>query len=236
MPQKESEAVPEDNGPVPQQEEFGSGEPTLADVYRLCEERFDRQQKIMDSCSDRTLDGIIMKTRGTSQREASLEHDARQSRLAMEADGSVNTKTRERTEGAPTKYKRYVGIAFPFAGWNPARRSTRPVSAWWPNLPLSLVGTAFWSRTALRRPSRVSHPWRCAQHQPPVAYSPPATPLQQRRPPSTSHFFGSTRPRIRILRRKLKDFNFISLVRQQLLETACCPLLPEGYRDKIDAK
>ena len=53
MPRKESEAVPEGNGPVPQQEEFESGEPTLADVYRLFEERFDRQQKIMDNCIDR---------------------------------------------------------------------------------------------------------------------------------------------------------------------------------------
>ena len=38
MPRKESEAVPEGNSPVPQQEEFGSGEPTLAYVYRLFEE------------------------------------------------------------------------------------------------------------------------------------------------------------------------------------------------------
>ena len=29
MPRKESEAVPEGNGPVPQQEDFGSGQPTL---------------------------------------------------------------------------------------------------------------------------------------------------------------------------------------------------------------
>ena len=38
MPRKESEVVPEVNGPVPQQEEFGSGEPMLADLYRLFEE------------------------------------------------------------------------------------------------------------------------------------------------------------------------------------------------------
>ena len=37
MPRKESEAVTKGNGPVAQQEEFGSGEPTLADVYRLFE-------------------------------------------------------------------------------------------------------------------------------------------------------------------------------------------------------
>ena len=52
MPRKESEAVPEGNGLVPQREEIGSGEPTLADVYRLFEERFDRQQEIMDSFFD----------------------------------------------------------------------------------------------------------------------------------------------------------------------------------------
>ena len=41
MPRKESEGVPEGNGPVPQQEESGSGQPTLADVYRMMEELFD---------------------------------------------------------------------------------------------------------------------------------------------------------------------------------------------------
>ena len=36
------------------------------------------------------------------QRLTSLEQDARQPRLAMEADGLADTKTRERTEGAAT--------------------------------------------------------------------------------------------------------------------------------------
>ena len=36
------------------------------------------------------------------QQSASREQDARQPRLAMEADGPANTKTRERTEGAAT--------------------------------------------------------------------------------------------------------------------------------------
>ena len=52
MPRKESEAVPEGGGPVPQQEEFGSSGPALADIHRLFEERFDRQLKIMGSCFD----------------------------------------------------------------------------------------------------------------------------------------------------------------------------------------
>ena len=37
MPNNWSKPVPEDNGPVPQQEEFESDEPTLDDVYRLFE-------------------------------------------------------------------------------------------------------------------------------------------------------------------------------------------------------
>ena len=112
MPRKESEAVPEGNGPVPQQEEFGSGEPTLADVYRLFEERFDKQQTRMDSffdgmdsCFDRwntKLDEISGETRVMDEYVTSLEHGARQPRLAMEANGHANTKTQERMEGAAT--------------------------------------------------------------------------------------------------------------------------------------
>ena len=34
MLRKESEAVSESNGPVPQQDEFGAGQPTLVDALR----------------------------------------------------------------------------------------------------------------------------------------------------------------------------------------------------------
>ena len=50
--------------------------------------------------------------RATHQREASLEHDARQPRLAMEADEPANTKTRERTEGAATAVQAMHGDSF----------------------------------------------------------------------------------------------------------------------------
>ena len=43
MPRKESEVVPEGNGPVPQQVELGFGQPILTDVYRLFEGTFERQ-------------------------------------------------------------------------------------------------------------------------------------------------------------------------------------------------
>ena len=45
-------AVAESNSPVPHQNEFGPDQPTLADVYRLFEESFDRQLKIMKSRFD----------------------------------------------------------------------------------------------------------------------------------------------------------------------------------------
>ena len=35
MLRKASEGVSEGNVPIPQQEEYGSGQPTLADAYRL---------------------------------------------------------------------------------------------------------------------------------------------------------------------------------------------------------
>ena len=95
MLRKENEAVLESNGPVPQQEEFGSGRPTLEEVCRMikealevCNRRFDKIQEYVDDL------------RSMGQRVARLEPDARQPHLTMEADGPACTKTRERTEGA----------------------------------------------------------------------------------------------------------------------------------------
>ena len=126
MLRKESEAVPEGNGPVPQQEEFGSGQPTLEDVYRIMKEVFEE----WDTKMDKLLREYREEWRSIDQRLTRLEHDARQPRHGMEADGPANTKTRERTEGANTTgYKRCMGIAFLLAGLIPARSPTRPVSA-----------------------------------------------------------------------------------------------------------
>ena len=112
MLRKASKGVPEGNGPVPQKEEIGSGQLTLGDVYRLCVERFDR----MDSYSDRLnkkLDEISDEMRKMDQHVTRLEHEARQPRLAMEADGPADTtKTRERTEGAATAVQAMRGDCF----------------------------------------------------------------------------------------------------------------------------
>ena len=78
MPRKESEAVPDVIGPIP----------TVDDkIWREIEEFLKRWW-------------MAEEMRLKSQRLASLEHDARQPRLAMEVDGPVDTKTRQRTEVA----------------------------------------------------------------------------------------------------------------------------------------
>ena len=100
MLQKETEAVPEGNDPVLQQEEFGSGQPTLEEVFRMIEEALeDKMQEYVDDL------------RSMRQREARLEPDARQPRLAMVADGHAVTKTRERTEGAGTAVQEMHGAS-----------------------------------------------------------------------------------------------------------------------------
>ena len=88
MLRKDSEAVHESNGPIPQQEEFGSGQPMWKELQILLKEKWDRQ-------IDETM-------RLLKRQLASQEQDVRQPRLAMEADGPANTKTRERTEGTAT--------------------------------------------------------------------------------------------------------------------------------------
>ena len=87
-------AVPEGICPVPQQDELASDQPTLADLYRIIEELFDKLDSKLDELAD--------EMRATKQRSAGLEQVARQSRLAMEADVPSDANTDERTEGAAT--------------------------------------------------------------------------------------------------------------------------------------
>ena len=184
MLQKESEAVPESNGPVALREEFGSGEPTLAHVYRIFKERFGRW--------DRKLDEMVKYWRSMDQCLADLEPDARHSRLAMVADGQANARTRECTEGTATAVQRCMGMAVLSTGLTPIRYVLPASEMTALDLRHPLVqGRMSWSTTLLRRPTRVSHPWRYAQ-QPPAAYFSPAKPLRPRRSPSTGYFSGLT--------------------------------------------
>ena len=102
MPRNESEVVPEGIGPVHQREEFGSGQPTLEDVYQMMKEALDRWDKMLNEISDEVR-----------ERFTRLEHGARQPRLATEADGQqADTKTSERTEGAATAVQAMRGDSF----------------------------------------------------------------------------------------------------------------------------
>ena len=97
MLRKASKAVPEGIDPVPQKDELRSGQPTMEDVYRrikLMMSHFEEQTEILE------------------KRLTRLEHGARQPRLAMEADGQADTKTRERTYGAATAVQAMRGDCF----------------------------------------------------------------------------------------------------------------------------
>ena len=102
MLRKESEAVSEGNEPVHQEEKFGFGQPALVDERR--------EMRSLSKQQEKRLDRII--TRLLEQLSECLEHEARQPRLAMEADGQANTKTRERTEGTATAVQAMRGDGF----------------------------------------------------------------------------------------------------------------------------
>ena len=102
MSRNRSKAVPEGNGPVPHHYEFGSGDATMADLYRILEENFDRQLNRIKSHFDRKYkrSGKRMeKMRATTQRLAALEHKARQPRFATGVDVEPDIETRKCTEG-----------------------------------------------------------------------------------------------------------------------------------------
>ena len=107
MPRKESKAVSEGKSPVPQQEEFGSGQPTLEEISRMIKETL----KVYNRSFNKMKEYMEEQT-SIDQRLTRLEYDARQLRLAMGADGLANTKPRKRTEGAATAVQAMHGDSF----------------------------------------------------------------------------------------------------------------------------
>ena len=88
---------------------YGFGQPAPVDDFREIKNPLKEQEKILKELRDDLKDGI----RGLiEQYAARLEQNARQPRLAMEADGQANTKTRERTEGAATAVQAMRGDGF----------------------------------------------------------------------------------------------------------------------------
>ena len=148
---KKSDAVPEGNGPIPQD----------ACVMLVGTTR-EKLRRVMSKTIGKALEEFKEDMRRVNQGLASLEQDGWQPRLAIEADVTAYKKTHERTEGAAAQFKRSMGIDVLQKGSKPVR-PIRPVTAIKLNLPLSLAGMTSWSTMALRRQSRVFHPWRCTR-------------------------------------------------------------------------
>ena len=88
MSRKESEAVPEGNCPTPQ------------DAGKMI--TWEDLRQVVSELWGEVLRKYKEDLRSIDQRLASLEHDARQPRPAMEADVQVDKKTRECTKGVAT--------------------------------------------------------------------------------------------------------------------------------------
>ena len=69
-------------------------------------------EELFEEVGDRNMDKLSDAMRRMDQHVVSLEQDARQPRLATEADGQADTKTRERTEGAATAIQAMRGDTF----------------------------------------------------------------------------------------------------------------------------
>ena len=96
MPRRENEATTEGKKFIPLY--VLPGGLSLEDLRRIWWETWD---EVREGNGLKKLEKP-WEMRATDQRVASQELDARQPRLAMEADGPANTKTHERTEGAAT--------------------------------------------------------------------------------------------------------------------------------------
>ena len=123
MPRKESVAVPEGNGPIPQNL-YVMTEITLEDFCRTMSEEMDKIVdkhigQVLGQCEEpfRSTGEKVGRYsggdgRGKSQCSAGLEQDVRQPRLAIESDVQTDTKTRERMEGAATAVQAMHGYSF----------------------------------------------------------------------------------------------------------------------------
>ena len=115
MPRKESEAVPEGNGPFPQ------------DAGKMV--RWGELRQAMSKMWGEVFREYKGGLRSLDQPLAGQEEDARQSRLViMEADGPSDSKTRERTEGATKAVQAMHGISFSANRVQAGPKTTRPVS------------------------------------------------------------------------------------------------------------
>ena len=96
MPRKESKAVPEGNGPIPQDAYVMLSGITLEDLRRTMSEA---AGKVFDKHFGQNPENPE-EIKAKEQRSANHEQDARESRLAMEADVTRYAETHKRMEDA----------------------------------------------------------------------------------------------------------------------------------------
>ena len=153
------EAIPEGNDLIPQDAYvMVRGIKILEDFLRIMSEAMDKAFDKHFGQKPENLEDL----RTNDQRVASLKQDVWQPRLAMEADGLADTKTRERTEGAAAAVQAMHGDSFSANRVQTGQKTTPTSLSVKAEPPTPLAEMTLWSRTALRRPSRVSHLWRCA--------------------------------------------------------------------------
>ena len=154
----------------------------------------------------------------------------------MEADGPANTKTRERMEGAATAVQVMHGDSCTTQKVQDGQKTSISfgVKAEPPDLPCreDVFGRGRCCGAQVVSPNLgdalTNSPWWRSSHR---------RNLQSNGDHRERATFSVLLDREGELEEEKKlDFNSIRLVRQQLLETACCPLRPEGYRNKTDAK
>ena len=104
------------NGSVPQQ--VGPDQPTLEEACRMIKEALEACYRRIDKMRECTEE-----RRSMNQCLIRLEHDARQPRLAMDADGLANTKICQFTEAAATSVQAMHGDDFSASRVDPGPRT-----------------------------------------------------------------------------------------------------------------
>ena len=161
MTRRKSKAVPHGNGPVPQDTSGLLGGITVGELRRIISEALDKSFDELKKNLDRMSETIDRMLRGTYQRLAGAEHDARQPRLTTDADVPTDKKTYKRAEDAAADQAKHDDSCFA------ERVDTGPTSS--TSFGMAAESTAlprrddFWLIKALRCQSRVSHLWRCAR-------------------------------------------------------------------------
>ena len=179
-------------------------------------------KKLFDK-SDTKVDELAEEMRVTDQRLASLEQDARQTRLALKTDVQTDKKTRERTESAAEAVQAKHGdsVSANRVQDGPTTSTNFGVKAEPPALPCG--DDVLVENGTVAPKSCLSLLKMCT-----TTAAGGLLPTGETSTATRTTFDHSTFFVLPGRRDIFEDFNSIRLVLQQFLP-ACCPLLPEGH-------